>query len=194
MQPMPERAALRMLASRDLGMTRLRHLPKTSGMRPVANLSCKTAVRVPKRLRDGGGRKGRDPDGTEGRPICIDDDDACKGSPERGAVDAQSQAAKRRRQRSPVSPLPESLAFEPINRVLQPVHAALKLEAQHAARRAGVEASDKTLSPAGAVCFTKPLSTGAGHPLKQTRPSDASVGQITVVYPFGRWARSFSSH
>lgn len=132
MQPISEHAALRMLANRSLGVTRLRHLPKRSGMRPVANLSCKTAVRVPQRLRAGGGRKRHRPAGTVTNPICIDadtsDEPPCD-PPDRKRAKAHASAAS----------LPRSLAFEPINRVLQETHAALKAEAQYAARCGAVD-------------------------------------------------------
>ena len=116
-----------MLASRPLGVTRLRHMPKLHGMRPVANLSSKTAVRVPRHVREPRqrrpGRRDR-PDGTPAHPICIDTEPLTTQQHSMHVLPHLQPAA---------APLPPSLAFEPINRVLQPLHAVLKSEAQRAA-------------------------------------------------------------
>eukprot|EP00892_Ulva_mutabilis_P009365 jgi/Ulvmu1/6800/UM031_0001.1 len=171
-RPIPERTALRMLASRPLGPTRLRHLPKTKGMRPVANLSCKTAVRVPQRARTAKRRAPRGAgEGAASRPICIDTSPLTTLP---AATDCSLSRQARNTAVPPTPQLPPSLAFEPINKVLQPVHAVFKAEAQRAAQAPDTIPDLLSTAPVCEACGAAVASAAD----ESARPSGLFAGSV----------------
>ncbi|KAG1670365.1 hypothetical protein FOA52_000125 [Chlamydomonas sp. UWO 241] len=107
---MPARDALACLQQRELGIARVRLLPKMQGMRPIVNLGSRSVARFHVRGGRGAGGAGGGTGGTGG------------GAGTGGAGGAGGVGCKSGRSRA------VELSFKPVNFVLQGAHHALKAE------------------------------------------------------------------
>lgn len=104
-QPISAIEAQRVLGGRELGVSRLRLLPKGSGMRPIVNLGAPSTARFKRRMGRGDGGGGAAPAA------------AAAAAPARGG--GGGGGVRKRRQR-PGQQQELNMSFKPINWVLQP--------------------------------------------------------------------------
>lgn len=142
MQACSKDEAIIMLQQRTLGVVRLRHLPRHAGMRPLSNLSCPTQVPASSRAR--GMPSSHEASYPHARQSANSAASHCErpfnSVPGTGkalrlttpAAEHPAQPARRRHtraQRPQATPSGSCMVFKAINKVLEPVHAALKCEA-----------------------------------------------------------------